>query len=95
MAPVSAQDARELLAGLRGAALLTGYRGAPALNLSALVDALCRVSWLTADCPELAELDLDPVLATAGGAVALDARLRVARSGAGRGGARTRRARVA
>lgn len=91
LAPVAPQDARELLAGLKGAALLAGYRGAPPVALDALADAVCRVSWLAADCPELAELDLNPVLATAGGAVALDARLRVARSDTGRAGARVRR----
>lgn len=95
LAPVAPLDARELLAELKGAALLAGYRGASAVDIDALVDAVCRVSWLVADCPEVAELDLNPVLATAGGVVALDARIRVARSGTAGAGPRPRRAPVA
>lgn len=78
MAPVSPADVDELLTELRGAALLDGYRGAAPVDRRAVVDAVCRISWLMAACPEVAELDLNPVVADAAGIVVLDARIRVA-----------------
>lgn len=75
--PVSDADAAAMLDRLRGKALLDGFRGAPAVNRAALVDILVRMSALVELVPELAELDLNPVIATADGAVAVDARVRM------------------
>jgi acyl-CoA synthetase (NDP forming) len=58
--------------------LLRGHLGAPAADLAALRDVLLRVSRLTDDLPEIAELDLNPVIARADGAVVADARILVA-----------------
>ncbi len=91
LAPVAAQEARELLAALKGAPLLAGFRGAPAVQVDALVDAVCRVSWLVADVPDVTEMDLNPVLASADGVVVLDARIRAARSGVAGADVRVRR----
>ena len=74
LAPLSPTEARALIARTRAAALLAGARGAAPADIEALVDILCRLSRLMLDLPELAEIDLNPVLARADGAVVLDAR---------------------
>ena len=78
LVPMTAQDAQDLVSGLRSSPLLTGYRGAPLADLGALAEVLSRVARLAEDVPEVAELSLNPVVATPSGAVALDARVRVA-----------------
>ncbi len=86
LAPLSDVEAREMVNGLRGSALLTGYRGKPGVDVDGLVDVLHRVSRLVEDMPEVAELDCNPVIATPDGVLVVDARIRVdfgtARSGA-------------
>jgi acetyl coenzyme A synthetase (ADP forming)-like protein len=79
--PLTDVDADELVASTKAATLLRGYRGAPPADAAALRELLLRVSRLVEDVPELAELDLNPlVVRSAGeGVVALDARLRLAR----------------
>jgi len=62
---------------LRTFPLLDGYRGAPPGDVGALEDVLLRLSALAAEHPEVAELDLNPVLACPGGATVVDARVRV------------------
>jgi acyl-CoA synthetase (NDP forming)/GNAT superfamily N-acetyltransferase len=78
LVPMTTEDARELLSGLRSSPLLTGYRGSAAVDREALGDVLLRVARLVEDFPEVVELSLNPVVATARGAVALDARVRIA-----------------
>ena len=58
---------------------MAGFRGAPAADAAALADILNRLSRLADDFPELAELDLNPVIGLADRAVVVDARIRVAR----------------
>jgi acyl-CoA synthetase (NDP forming) len=77
LTPLTDADANDLIHGLHAAPLLFGHRGTPAVDTSALADVLLRVSRLASDLPEVAELDLNPVIATAGGAQAADARIRV------------------
>jgi acetyl coenzyme A synthetase (ADP forming)-like protein len=79
LAPVTDVDARELVHGGRAGKLVAGFRGRPAADADALVDLLLRLSRLAEDFPELAELDLNPVLALPDRCVAVDARVRVAR----------------
>jgi acetate---CoA ligase (ADP-forming) len=80
LTPVSDLDAREMLAGLRTAKLLDGYRGAPPADREALVDAILKISALVERAPELLELELNPlkVLARGHGVVIVDARMRIA-----------------
>jgi acyl-CoA synthetase (NDP forming) len=66
-----------LINSIRSAALLHRHRGYAAAGLAALRDVLLRVSRLTDDLPEVAELDLNPVIASADGVVTVDARIRV------------------
>src|SRR5258708_2981519 len=61
----------------RAAPLLLGHRGTPAADLAALQDILMRVSRLADDLPQVAELDLNPVIARPDGAHVVDTRVRL------------------
>ncbi|UWP79595.1 GNAT family N-acetyltransferase [Dactylosporangium fulvum] len=76
--PLTDHDASAMWRGLRGAPLLTGYRGAPPADTAALEDLLLRLGRLAEDFPEVAELDLNPVLAGPDGCTAVDVKLRLA-----------------
>jgi acyl-CoA synthetase (NDP forming) len=78
LAPLTEADADALTGSVRASVLLHGQHGDPAAALAALRDVLLRVSRLSDDLPEIAELDLNPVIARADGAVAAGARIRVA-----------------
>jgi acyl-CoA synthetase (NDP forming) len=78
LAPLSRADAAEMLRSLRTFPLLDGYRGAPRAAVAALEDVLVRVAALAAAHPEIVELDCNPVLVGTGGAVVVDARVRIA-----------------
>jgi len=77
LAPLTGADADAMIRSIRAAPLLLGHRGTPAADLAALSDALLRVSRLADDLPEVAELDLNPVIARPDGVFAVDARIRV------------------
>jgi acetyl coenzyme A synthetase (ADP forming)-like protein len=77
LAPLSDIEASEMVTGLRGSALLGGYRGSPGVDKDGLVQVLHRVSRLVEDMPEVAELDCNPVIATPDGVLVVDARIRV------------------
>jgi acyl-CoA synthetase (NDP forming) len=83
-APFDAQTAHEMMAEVRGHALLTGYRGRPALAVDALAETLSRVSLLAADhADRIASLDINPLFVAADKVTAADA-LVVLRSDRGR-----------
>ena len=75
--PVTDVDAAEMINELRGAPLLRGYRGKPAADEKALRDVILRVSALIDACPEVLELDINPLSVLPSGACAIDARIRV------------------
>jgi acetate---CoA ligase (ADP-forming) len=75
VAPLDRARAESMVAGIRGARLLTGMRGRPAVDRASLVDALCRIARLADDFPEIAELDVNPLIALHAGAVAVDGRV--------------------
>jgi acetyl coenzyme A synthetase (ADP forming)-like protein len=77
VAPLGALDAAEMVDGIRARALLEGFRGGPVADKAALTDVLLRVGRLVADFPQIAEVDLNPVIARPDGAIAVDARIRV------------------
>jgi acetyl coenzyme A synthetase (ADP forming)-like protein len=77
LAPLTDLEAGEMVTGLKGSRLLTGYRGKPAVDVGGLVDVLHRVSRLAEDMPEVVELDCNPVIATPDGVLVVDARLRI------------------
>jgi acetate---CoA ligase (ADP-forming) len=78
LAPLTDLDARELVHSGKAGRLVAGFRGAPPADEEALVDLLLRLSLLADDLPEVAELDLNPVLALPDRCLGLDARVRVA-----------------
>ncbi|MFY9345404.1 MAG: acetate--CoA ligase family protein [Planctomycetota bacterium] len=77
--PLDGKDPEEMFASLKGRALLGPFRGAPAANLAAAIDALLRLQQLVDDFPAIVEVEVNPfMLARAGKAsVAVDGRLRV------------------
>ena len=76
--PLNVVLARDMISRTRVSKLLAGYRNRPAADMDAIVNVLMQVSQMVADLPELAELDINPLLADAAGAIVLDARVRVA-----------------
>ncbi len=85
--PLNRRLARELVSRTRIARLLAGYRDHAPANLDAVCDVLIALSQMLTDLPEVAELDINPLLADSDGVIALDARIRVSRK-AGAGAAR-------
>ena len=77
LAPATADDARSMLDGIQAAEVLDGVRGAEAVDREALADIIVNVSELIGDFPEISEIDLNPVLAGARGATAVDALIAV------------------
>jgi acetyltransferase len=77
VAPVDEAEAAGLLRSLRGAAIFDGLRGHPPIDLGPVADVIAKVGRLMAGDPEIAELDLNPVLATGAGCIAVDWRVRV------------------
>jgi acyl-CoA synthetase (NDP forming) len=76
--PLTTADAHDMWCSLRSAPLLTGYRGSEPADTGAVEDLLLRLGRLAEEIPEVAELDLNPVLAGPDGAVAVDVKLRLA-----------------
>ncbi|WP_433868609.1 acetate--CoA ligase family protein [Saccharopolyspora sp. CA-218241] len=75
LAPLTAEQARGMLDDIAAAEVLRGARGAEPVDAEALAEVLRRVSDLVHDFPRISELDLNPVFATAAGAVAADVRV--------------------
>ena len=78
LAPVTRDVALDMLSSLRGARVLEGPRGRPAVDQEALADLIVGVAAFAADRPDILEIDLNPVIATADAAVAVDALVVVA-----------------
>ncbi|MGZ8715670.1 MAG: bifunctional acetate--CoA ligase family protein/GNAT family N-acetyltransferase [Gaiellaceae bacterium] len=77
IAPLTDRDADELVQGGKAGQLVRGFRGAAAADAAALVTLVHRLSRLAVDLPEVAELDLNPIIALPTGCVAVDARIRL------------------
>jgi len=76
--PLTRVDVSRALRSLRVWPLLTGFRGSPPVDLDALVDIVLGVGDLTMDVPEVAEMDLNPVVVSPAGVVCVDAKIRIA-----------------
>jgi acyl-CoA synthetase (NDP forming) len=74
LAPIASSRAVDLLRALRSSALLDGVRGRPAVQLDVLAQQIAAITEFACAHPELADLEVNPLLATADSAVALDAR---------------------
>ena len=77
MCPLSEPEARALIEEVRGRLLLRGYRGAPPADEDAFRMLLLAVSQLLDACPEIEEMDLNPVIVRRKGATVVDARVKV------------------
>jgi acetyltransferase len=73
--PLNAALARDMIGRTRIARLLKGYRNVAAADMTAIEAVLVRLSDLAIDLPEIAELDINPLLADGDGVLALDARV--------------------
>ena len=73
--PLSAHDARSMVDQIKARKILEGARGEAAVDKAALVDLLLKVSSIVTAYPQLAELDLNPVLAYDDGYAVVDARV--------------------
>ena len=77
LAPLTESDADDLIRSARAAPLLLGRRGVPGADLAALRDMLLRVSRMADELPQIAELELSPVIARPAGIQAVNGRIRI------------------
>ncbi len=75
VAPINADDAKEMIVQLKAYPLLKGFRNSPPADIDALVNVLLSTSRLVMENPEIKELDLNPVLVYQSGARTVDARI--------------------
>jgi acyl-CoA synthetase (NDP forming) len=77
LAPLTRKDAEEMVCEVRGSRLLQGVRGEPPMDITAVTDALLALSRLLVECPEVVEIDINPLLVFEQGVAAVDARVAV------------------
>lgn len=75
VAPITREDAQEMVTKVKAYPLLKGYRNTPPADIDAIVDILLNTSKLVMDYPEIKELDLNPIMAYEQGAKTVDARI--------------------
>lgn len=75
VAPVSEEEAEEMIREIRGFKVLQGYRGSEAADLKALVKIIVGASRMMVENEEISQLDLNPIIASKHGAKAVDARV--------------------
>jgi acetyl-CoA synthetase (ADP-forming) len=75
VAPVSEEEAKEMMMEIRGFKILQGYRGSEAVDLEALVKIIVSASKMIVENEEISQLDLNPIIASRQGAKAVDARV--------------------
>jgi len=75
VAPITREDAREMVTTIKAYPLLKGYRNTPATDVDAIINILLNTSRLVIDNPQIKELDLNPILAYEKGAKTVDARI--------------------
>ena len=73
--PLSPRDAREMIRGIKGYKMLTGFRGTAPCHTTTLEDWLLKLSKFVEETPEIKELDLNPIFTYSDGALAVDARV--------------------
>ena len=77
LCPITDVDADQMIRDVKMIKLLEGFRSAPPRDLEALAEALWRVSQLAMRHPEIAEMDINPLISLEDGAVAVDARIQL------------------
>jgi acyl-CoA synthetase (NDP forming) len=81
LAPLAREDAERMVDEVRGSRLLQGARGQPPADRGAIIEALLGMSRLLVECPEIFEIDVNPLLVFEQGAAAVDARAVVGSQG--------------
>ena len=77
VSPISRAEAETMIRSIRAFPLLQAFRGQPAVDLESLMDVIIHLAQLAADCPSIAELDLNPVIAAPEGTYAVDILFRI------------------
>jgi acyl-CoA synthetase (NDP forming) len=77
LAPLTRSDAEDLVLTGKAGRLVQGFRGRPPADAGSLIDLVLRLALLADEIPEIAELDLNPIIGLPDGCVAVDARVRV------------------
>jgi len=77
LAPLAAGEAAYMIKSLRGYTVLEGIRGQEGIDIQAYIDILYRLSQLVTIAPEITEIDLNPLLGTKAGILAVDARINI------------------
>ena len=77
LAPIGVADAKEMIKRLRGYKIIQGVRGQDPVNEDLYADQIARVAALVQAAPEIAEMDLNPLLGSPKAVVAVDARIRI------------------
>lgn len=77
LAPISAAEAKEMMTRLHGYRILQGVRGQQRVNIDIYAEQVARVSALVMTAPEIAEMDLNPLLGNPENVVAVDARIKI------------------
>jgi acetyltransferase len=77
LSPVSADEAINMIRSLKSYGIIKGVRGQKPINEAAFADTIRRLSALLEAAPEIAEMDLNPLLGSDKGVVAVDARVRI------------------
>jgi len=80
LAPLSFDEALEMINGLQGKKIIDGIRGQEGINKNKFAEIIVRVSQLVSEAPVIAEMDLNPLLATKDKIIAVDARIRIEKS---------------
>jgi len=80
-APISRQDATEMISELKAHSILKGFRGVPPADIDALIEILLKVSSFVINNPEIKELDLNPILSSEKCTEVVDARISLGESG--------------
>jgi acetyl-CoA synthetase (ADP-forming) len=75
VAPITQEDAHEMVIKVKAYPLLKGYRNTPPADIDAIINVLLNTSKLVMDYPEIKELDLNPIMAYEKGAKTVDARI--------------------
>ncbi|MCS7366937.1 MAG: acetate--CoA ligase family protein [archaeon YNP-WB-062] len=75
IAPLTIEDAMEMIREIKGYPLLKGYRGQPPADENAIIDTIMKTSKLLTDFPQISQLDLNPIFVYERGAKIVDARI--------------------
>jgi acyl-CoA synthetase (NDP forming) len=75
VAPITREDAHEMVIKVKAYPLLKGYRNTPPADIDAIISVLLNTSKLVMDYPEIKELDLNPIMVYENGAKTVDARI--------------------